>query len=381
MDADALCTAAREETGHEDFGPETFRAGLEVLVRSLRDEAQLNDLGVAALEAQIGLMLRNRLAVVAWATTHPEVRAAPVERPIVVIGLPRTGTTHLSCLLACDPGLRPLLHWEATRSVPPPDATTLRTDPRVEEARIASGLLDQLNPGFRAIHHEDPDGPTECVTLLAQDFRSLLWETLANVPTYSEWLLASDPTPAYEYHRLALQVLQSRAPGRWSLKTPHHCLALPALVAQYPDARFVMTHRDPLTVTASVCSLVRSLAGTFSDADHRRYCARHWPEVLATCTDRVVDYRARHGDEAFLDVAYADLLADPLGVAQRIYDHVGAELTPAVGARMRAYLDAAPQGRFGRHDYELGELLLDEGVRDRFAGYLARFGASGAAPG
>src|SRR5581483_11622332 len=231
---------------------------------------------------------------------------------LFVLGLPRSGTTYISRLLGCDPARRPLMGWEARDCVPPPEAATFTTDPRIAEARAAADMLDALNPAVKAMHYEAPDEPTECVTLLAQDFKSLQLSVVANVPTYDEWLIGCDETSAYQHHHLVLQLLQSRAPGRWSLKSPHHSIALPELFARYPDARVVVMHRDPVRVAASLCSLAAALIGTFSDADHRATIATHWPPIAGVIVDRVMEYRDAHGDASFLDVQYADLVADPL---------------------------------------------------------------------
>jgi len=366
VDVEALEAAAVAATGLEDFGDPTFRDGLLVLAGSLTEEARLTDLGYAAVETQIGAALRNRLRVVDWVVTHPEIAAEEVVAPLVVVGLPRTGTTLLSGLLATDPRRRPLYRWEATDPVPPPETATRATDPRIAAAEAASGLLDALNPGFKAIHHEPATGPTECVTLLAQHFTSLLWETLANVPAYGRWLLAVDQDPAYAHHHRVLQVLQSRAPGRWSLKSPHHGLAPDALLRRYPDARIVVTHRDPVPVVGSLCSLVRSLSGTFSDADHTAYIRTHWLDVAAAIVGRTAAARDHHPGAAFLDVEYDRLVADPIGVLREISDFDGLPLTPDVEDRMRAYLATHAADRFGRHVYSLDEFgLRPEEVRER----------------
>jgi len=363
LEADAVAA-----TGLDDFGDPSYREGLAALVDSL-GEAQLTELGHAALAQQIGTALRNRLRIVDWHRTRPAVGEASVGAPLFVVGLPRTGTTLLSGLLAADPRRRALYRWEATDPVPPPEAATLTTDPRIATAEAASGLLDALNPGFKTIHHEPADGPTECVTLLAQHFTSLLWETLANLPTYGRWLLAVDQHAAYAHHRMVLQVLQSRAPGRWSLKSPHHGLALDALLAQYPDARVVVTHRDPVPVIGSLCSLVRSLSGTFSAADHTAYIRTHWLDVAASIVERTAATRSRHPTVAFLDVEYDRLVADPIGVVREIAAFDGMDLTAGVEARMRAYLAAHAADRFGRHEYSLADFALhpDE-VRERLTG-------------
>jgi hypothetical protein len=171
-----------------------------------------------------------------------------------------------------------------------------------------------------------------------------------------------------------LQLLQSRAPGRWSLKTPHHSIALGALFTQYPDARVVVMHRDPVRVTASLCSLATALIGTFSEADHRAAIASHWPAVAGVIVDRVMDYRDAHGDAAFIDVQYADLVTDPFRTIERIYDWAGDPLTPETADRMRRYIAENPQTRFGTHQYSLAGTGLERAeLEDRFAAYRDRY--------
>ncbi len=376
MDAARLVEDACEQTGLDDFGAEGWREGLEVFTAALDDEGALSDLGEVAIAAQISTNLVNRLRVTAWLAEHPGALDAPVERPIIVLGLPRTGTTLLSELLHRDPANRSLLRWEALDSVPPPRADELHTDPRVEAARASNEAMDAINPEFKAIHYEAPDGPTEDVAVFSQDFKSQLWSVVANVGAYDEWLLACDQRSAYDYHRRVLALLQSSAPGRWSLKTPQHCLALDQVVAHYPDARLVMTHRDPVAVAGSVCSLARSLTGTFSDADHSRSINRRWLHMTQTMVDRVVEWRDANGDDRFVDLGYQELITDPVGALGRAYERFGEELSPEAEAAMRRYMDEHPRGEHGKHAYSLDELGLDAGeVEERFAGYRARFAA------
>jgi hypothetical protein len=375
LDVERLEAVAVEAAGSDDFGAPSYRDGLVVLVGSLNEEAHLSELGVAALDAQLTGILTNRLKVIAWRRDHPEVAGERVAEPLVVIGLPRTGTTLLSALLGCDPHRRPLVRWETADCIPPPETATFHTDPRIEATWAGMQMLDAINPGFKAIHYDPADGPTECVTLLAQHFTSTLFETLANMPTYGEWLLEVDETDAYTHHHDVLQVLQSRAPGRWSLKSPHHGLAVRELRAQYPDSHVVVTHRDPATVIASVCSLIQSLSSTFSDADHTKYIAAHWPDVAEVIVTRIAEFRDAHGDDGFLDVQYPDLMADPIGVVRAIYEWEGTEYTPEAEASMRAYMDDNEQGKFGRHAYSLEPFGLDAGeLTERFAPYVERFG-------
>ena len=374
MDSAALIEQASADTGLDRWGGDSFRTGLEQLVQALTTEADLSPLGEVAVAEQILGNLRNRLRVTAWVEEHPELLEERVERPIIVLGLPRTGTTLLHELFHRDPANRSLMRWEALDCVPPPDAAHFSDDPRVDTARVAAEMMDALNPEFQAIHYEAPDGPTECVAVLSQDFRSLLWSVVTNVPSYTRWLLDADATPAYDYHHRVLQLLQSRAPGRWALKTPHHALFLDAVTDHYPDARLVMTHRDPVTVVASLCSLAATLSGTFSDVDHRDDQVRTWTAVGETLVERVMDFRDRGGEDRFVDVAYGDLVADPIDTVVRILGHYGETLSPTAATSMRAYLAADPHPRLGRHRYSPEATGIDpDDIGRRFARYSDRF--------
>jgi hypothetical protein len=287
----------------------------------------------------------------------------------------RAGTTLLSYLLDRDRGNRPLLLWESSDSVPPASPADHRAGPRVDAAHEHGAMLDQLNPRMRVVHHEDADGPTECIAVMSQDFKSLSWEAIANVPSYGKWLMQTDQRSAYEYHRLVLQVLQSGGVrGRWTLKSPHHAIALEALTAVYPDARLVLLHRDPVVLCASVCSLIRTLSGTFSDGDHERYIADHWPAMLEESIRRIDAFRTSHPEHPIVDVQYADLVREPLATVRALYSSLGNDLDDRATAAMTDYVDANPKGKFGAHGYDLAEFGLNAGeLTERFADYVARY--------
>ncbi|MGV0716697.1 sulfotransferase [Mycolicibacterium sp. XJ662] len=375
FDPDDIMASAVELAGCDDFGPDDFREGLAVLCASAGDEAQLNELGVMAMQQNMIGGLVNRLKVLDWVRQHPDVTAEPVTAPLVVVGLFRAGTTFLSELLDQDRANRSLLRWEAADSVPPPSPETLRSGPRVAAAAAAIDMLESLNPKIKVVHHEDAAGPTECLTLLGQDFKSLTWEAIANVPGYSRWLLGADHRAAYEYHRTALQVLQSNgARGRWTLKSPHHAIALDALGAVYPDAQLVVLHRDPTVLCASACSLLSTLTGTFSDADHIAYIAEHWTRMLEVSIERIEAFRRANPGHTVLDVQYGDLVVDPVGTVEAIYAGCGRELSAQAREAISAHVRAHPRGRFGAHGYRLEDYGLDAGqIRERFADYIARY--------
>jgi hypothetical protein len=376
---DELISEACELAALDDLGADGFREGLSVYCKSINDEARLNELGETAIRANIVACLVNRLRIVDWTHRYPDVAESRIDAPLVVIGMFRAGTTVLSYLLEQDHRNRALLRWEAGDSVPPPSPSNLRRGPRVEAARIGGDMLEQINPRLRAIHHEEPDGPTECIAVMSQDFKSLSWEAISNVPTYGTWLLAADQRSAYEHHRMVLRVLQSGGVhGRWTLKSPHHALALDALTAVYPDAQLVLIHRDPVVLCASVCSLIHTLSGTFSDADHRSYIAEHWVAMLEESIRRIDAFRSAHPQHPIVDVRYDDLVRDPVGSVTRIYSSLGGADGEALDARaqeaMTAYVTAHPKDGLGVHEYDLGEYGLDgAALAERFSDYVSRY--------
>jgi Sulfotransferase family len=373
--AEALVADACAATGLDDFGTDSFRDGLTALCDSLNSDAQLNELGDAAFPGMLTGSLANRLRVVDWTARHPEVAAETIERPLIVIGMFRAGTTLLSRLLDQDPRNRALLMWEAGDSVPPPTPENHRAGPRVDAVHASNAMLAQINPMIEVVHHEQADEATECITVMGQDFKSLTYEAIANVPGYDEWLMGVDQRSAYEYHRSVLQVLQSGGVrGRWTLKSPHHAIALEHLTAVYPDARLVLLHRDPVVLTASVCSLITTLSSTFTDADHRAYIARHWPAMLDESIRRIEVFRAAHPEFPIVDVQYADLVTDPIGTVTSIYSAGGDELDELGAKAIGDYVAAHPKGQFGAHRYDVAEFGLDAGeLAERFAAYIGRY--------
>ncbi|MFN8025364.1 MAG: sulfotransferase [Acidimicrobiia bacterium] len=379
MDIDELLDAACVEAGPDcstaGFGPDDFREGLAVLTGSAPREAQFNAVGEAAFPGMVVSSLAQRLRVQDWYARHPEVAEERIDAPIVVIGMFRAGTTLLSRLFAQDPKNRALLGWEAGNGVPPPTPAEHRAGPRVDAAHAANAMLSQINPRVNVVHREAADEATECISVMAQDFKSLTWAAVANIPTYDEWLLGVDETSAYEYHRRVLQILQSNGVrGRWTLKSPHHALALEELTAVYPDARLVLLHRDPVVLCASVCSLITTLTSTFSDADHRAYVATHWTGMLEEMVRRIDAFRDAHPERTIVDVQYSDLVADPGATVAEIYAACGDELDDDARAAINAYVERNPRGQFGEHRPDLAEWGLDAGeLRERFAGYRDRY--------
>jgi len=376
LDPADLIAAAVDQTALDDFGDGRFRDGLEVYAESVQHEADLSELGELSIQATLTAALVNRLRVVDYRAGHPDVADEIIDPPIVVVGMFRAGTTLLSYLLDRDSQNRSLLRWESGDSVPPPTPSDFRQGPRVEASRAGNDMLEMLNPDIAAIHHEEPEGPTECIAVMSQDFKSLSWEAIANVPRYGSWLMEVDQRSAYEYHREVLQVLQhGGVRGRWTLKSPHHAIALDALTAVYPDARLVLLHRDPIVLCASVCSLIACLSGTFSDVDHQRYIAQRWTAMLEESVRRIETFRDTHPEHPIMDVQYSDLVRDPVVAVEALYDGLGLELSGAAHDAMTAYVAAHPRGSRGEHRYDLAGLGLNaDDLDDRFSAYRDRYG-------
>jgi hypothetical protein len=376
FDPARLIDEARQSTGLDDFGEASFREGLTVLAGSLDDEADLSPLGRVVVRGQLLANLVTRLRVIDWAKRHPEVREEGVERPWVVLGLPRTGTTLLSFLLDLDPLNRSLLAWEAESPVPPPELATVAEDPRVAETakRLREG--DRAMPWLPAMHPMGATLPTECVTLFMLDFRSLQIETQGRVPRYRAWLEQADMAPAFAIHRLVLQILQSRLPTeRWSLKTPQYLWCLPALRTAYPEARLVWTHRDPLPVVGSVTSLNQAFYRTWGRRPDPRETGRYWSSHMREAVTRGLAFDAVQSDARWCHhLHYAALLQDPIAAVEALYAHHGERVTPLHRRRMEAWMRDRPQTRFGRHRYDLADFGLDpEALEADFAAYRERF--------
>ena len=378
LDEEALIAAARRASGLRDFGDESFRGPLRRLVAALNEEAALHPLGRVLLRQSLVRALENRLRLEALAAAHPEIGAQPVRAPVFICGLQRTGTTLLHRLLTCEPALRPLLSWEALNPAPFPGAVAAGgRDPRMRLAEVAERGLRYLAPDFFAIHPVEAHAPEEDVLLLDLSFMSPTADATQRVPSYSAWLRDVDQRPAYRYFRRVIQLLLWQRPGRWLGKTPHHLENLDALLDVFPDAKILHTHRDPVRVVASFASMMCHGRAIFSDHVDPREVGTQLAEKAVRAVTRAMAVRERAPASAFLDLAYADLLADPLGEIRRSYDFLGLELAPATEAAMRRWLAENPQNKRGVHRYRPEDFGLDAAeLARRFEPYRVRFGVA-----
>jgi hypothetical protein len=378
LELEALVAQARAATGLEDLGEPTWREGLGRLVESLREEARLHELGRTFVAADLVSYLTTRLGIVEWRRCHPEIARVPVTPPIVIVGQGRTGTTILHDLLAQDPATRAPLTWEVDQPCPPPETATWESDPRIAQAQARSDLTEQLIPGFRAIHPSGARLAQECVRITGGEFRSVIFPTQFRVPAYGRWAIhEADMAPAYRWHRCFLQHLQSRHPARrWVLKSPGHIWCLGALLAAYPDALLVQTHRDPLRIVASVASLIATLRRLASAESSIPEVAAEWADYLLDGLDRSVAARedATVPRDRVVDLHFAAFMADPFATIREVYERLGLELTREAEARMRAFWAANPVDKHGRHRYRFADTGLDAGeLRERARRYQSYF--------
>jgi hypothetical protein len=378
LDADGLLARATRATRLDEFGDDRFREPFQVLLDGLECEAQLTLLGRIIARTDLTRLLENRLRMVAARKQHSEIAAGRIERPLVIVGLPRTGTTILHQLLAQDPANRVPMTWEVMYVHPAPERATYETDPRIAAVEKHLAGVDRLIPNFKAMHPMGAELPQECVALTAHDFASMLFTTTHTLPSYQAWLDRSDLAWVYASHRRQLQYLQWRCPAeRWVLKSPGHLWALEALLAEYPDARVIQTHRDPLRVIASLASLVAYLRSMASDAIDRHAIGVEWTERLAAGLAHATAVRERRpaGAAPVFDMHFRDFIRDEIAMVRRIYDHFELALTAEAEGRMRQFLAAHPPDKHGAHRYALADAGLDIAAeRARYAGYRERYG-------
>ena len=370
---DRLMEQARLTTSLDDFGGTQFEDALDVLCRSAREDGARSDQGVARLASNIGRQLNLRLNLAADRKKHPEISRQEIKAPLILIGLPRSGTTILHSLLAQDPAARSPQRWEMTHPFPPPRAETYETDRRIA---LVDAEIETFAPEFRAMHRMGATLPEECNSLVEASFRTMNYWAQMALPSYVDWLL-NDATmsPAYAFHREFLQHLQAFAPrDYWVLKAPPHIFWPGYLLDTYPDARIVMTHRDPRQVLPSNASLIAQVRAGAEEVEPRAVGADQllWNIGL----QRTMALRKTwHRPEQFIDTYYSDFISDPLKVVKQIYDHFGMDLSEEAEGRMRHFMVGNEKEKHGKHAYSAEQFGLEPArIAEEFSEYMETFG-------
>lgn len=375
LDADALHARAMADTGLDDFGPDDYRERLDVYLSALNQIDDMHGPGIVNFFGQLSQWLKNRLLLTDLLTRHPEIHDIELLPPVVIAGLPRTGTTHLHNLLGAARSYRTLPYWESFEPFPLPSEVGVEPDPRAERMDVAVTVMNTVMPHFALMHEMTTAHIHEEIQLLANDFSTMFMETLAYVPRWTDYYLAHDQTSTYEYLATQLRALQFLRGGkRWLLKSPQHLEQLPVLEKVFPGVAVVCTHRDPVPVAISMVAMI-----TYSARMHRsfvpvREIAAAWIDRLELMLAALIRDRGVIAPERSIDVGFGDFMADELGVAEQVYGLVGEPLTDDARTAMGNYLASHQRGRLGRVVTSCEMFGLDEEqLRTRFAPYVGRF--------
>jgi hypothetical protein len=375
LDAGALHVQASADTGLHDFGPDDYRERLDVYLTAVREIDGLHAAGVVNFYGQLLQLLKNRLLLTDLLSRHPEIDDIELEPPIVIAGLPRTGTTHLHNLLAAPPTFRTMPYWESVEPFPLPQEIGIQPDPRRTRMDIAVGVINTVMPQFALMHEMTTDHVHEEIQLLANDVSTMLFETLADVPRWRVYYQAHDQTPHYEYLARQLKAMQFLRGGRrWLLKSPQHLEQVPVLDRVFPDSIVVFTHRDPVPVALSMIAMI-----TYSARMHRapvpvEQIAESWIDRLDQMLTALIRDRDTIGPDRSVDIRFDDFMADELGSAERVYALAGEPFTDEARMAIAGYLSGHRRGRLGNVEtsYEMFGLEEDD-LRARFAPYVDRF--------
>jgi len=378
LDADAMLAKARERARCDDFGDPSFRPRLDAMIEAVEADAGLGPLGRLAIHQRTIRLLTARLLVEDLVRRRPEILTIELPAPIIVIGLPRSGTTHLVNLIAADTRLRSLPYWESLEPCPLPGDGPGRdgVDPRYERCRRDYEAQMQIAPRLRAMHHQYPTAIEEEIELQDLDFSSYTLEWHARVPQWRDFYLSLDQHAHYAYTKKVLQVLTFlRGPRHWVLKSPQHLEQIPALLATFPDATFAITHRDPVSVLQSAITMLAYGDRLRRAAIEPEALAAYWMDRIDHLLRACVRDRDRLPPERSIDVMFHEFMADDVGMVEQIYARNGLEMTRDARAELDAFMAANPRGKHGQLAYDLrGDFGLDpDAVRARFDYYFERF--------
>lgn len=369
----SMVDASRRKTGLSDFGDEWFLEPLDVLVRSINDEARLSPLGRSIQRSRIVSALSARLRAEQLLRAHPEIHDIHLGKVILITGLQRTATTTLHRLIAAGPRVRALLSWEALNPIPLRGERKGDPRRRMGHGKMATRAIRYLAPEFFIIHPIEYDAPEEDVLLLDLSFMSQAPESMMRVPSYASWLEEQDHTKCYEYLVTLLKILHWQRPGDfWVLKTPHHMEFLDVILDVVPDVTIVQTHRDPKKSIPSFLSMVAHGRGILSDHVDPGEIGTHWMRKTLRMMERSLAVQRTADDGMFVDVSYYDLVADPLSELHRVYNTAGIEFTAEAAEAAEAVSRRDVKDRHGRHVYSPASFGLDNASIDEATEFYRR---------
>lgn len=372
----SLIDQAQQRTGLRDFGDDSYVAPLDRLIKSINDECQLTELGTVAAPEMLINGLVNLLEVQACYQKNPEIDDVQVIAPVFGLGMPRTGSTALGFIMSLDDNTRVLRDWEANRLCPPPEAATQFSDPRIAACEAGNQALEAMVPELRDMLPRDAQGPTECYYMLSYAFATPAFETFLNVPSYADWAAspAFDMEPAYRFHKRAIKLLQWRCPpNRWYLRSPPHLFGVEALLKIYPDARFVMTHRDPVRSVTSMCSLMHRFRSAFvANLDPLAFGPQQMHR-WASALERTLAVRDSIGADRFYDISHLRQTQDPAEQLYGLYEYLNWPFDETLATKVRNWQDENPKGLHHASPDFFG--LDAKMINERYQFYTDRFKA------
>lgn len=379
---DEACAA----TGLSDFGADDFLERLDLLIDEWDNDTGLTGIGRLSLRNKLLQFACSRLLIEDLLKRHPEILEQPISKPIIVAGLPRSGTTHLLNLMAADQRLRSLPLWESYEPVPMPGETATgdQSDPRYQRCDQTWQMMQQMTPYLAAMHPMDPDHIHEELELMGPDFASYNFEWLSHSPRWRDHYYATDQTPHYQYMKKVMQILQwqdqqrlgdAYQPKRWVLKCPQHLEQLPLLQATFPDATIAITHRDPVSVIQSAITML-----AYGQRLNRKQVlidelASYWSDRVEHLLRACVADRDKLPAQKSIDVPFHEFMADDLAMVEKIYAKADLEMTEAAKQQLQDFITTHPRGKHGRVIYNLKEdfNVEPEVLRERFSFYFERF--------
>ena len=365
--------------GLSNFGDDSYREPMQLLIDGLNRDAKLNAAGLAMWSQRLVNILCNRLRLYHWLDKHPEILEEQIERPVVIVGLPRTGTTMLHRILASDSRFYAPLWYEVRNPAPYLDWQPGATDQRIVEATAEVEGMLAANPELAAIHPMDPVGADEELMILENSFYNTVPQAYCWLPEFDQWQQQADNRPGYDFLKLCLQFLQwqkkqrGEQAQRWLLKTPHHLHCMQTLFDVFPDAKIVQTHRDPVDTIPSICSFHANLYVLCSDQVNKTQLADMWAERFNKGMTHTMAVRDSRSDD-FFDAWFRDTVKTPLAVIEKLYDWLDMPLTAEARAAMEEHRELNKREERPAHEYTLEEYGLSEaGLKTQFAGYRSRY--------
>lgn len=376
LDAGSIIQKATKDASYQGKVPSELVVGLEQLIQSINKESRINAFGSIALKGLFKRTLTSRLKVEQSLHDNPDILKSKITAPVFIIGMPRTGTTILHSLLNEDVNHRSPLAWECLLPSPVPEPSTFTDNPQLNTIKKEFGQLFKLVPDFQKKHHMTAESPQECIGITALDFNSFQTCAQVYIPSYLKWFSeVSDQYQTMRFHRRFLQYLESGGvrSKRWLLKTPVHMMRLSALFDVYPDAKIIMTHRDPAKVVPSAASLISSVRSLYSDYEEPARSGKEQLDFWKMSFDQFMADRAQlNKEDQILDLHFNDFVRDQMACVDKIYSYFGWSLDDTSREKMKSFLASNPKGKHGSHEYSLADFdLSQDEVSKEFKDYYS----------